>query len=144
MSKALANVANSPDLVDLYETNLTKPQYTHYTRHGASRIDRIYITKTLNNRKTGTNTLIAPFSDHMAVIVHLTYQRKTYRQKYMGWKMNTSLLDDKVFGEKLAHQMKSWGRTKSFFPTKTMWWERTVRKHFARLFNVRVQSERET
>jgi len=39
--------------------------YTHYSRQGASRLDRIYATRNLSDRKKGVETVVAAFTDHL-------------------------------------------------------------------------------
>jgi len=69
LSKALASTIAGLALHDAWEQTSQKPQYTHYTNNGATRIDRIYITVPLKERKQGVETIIASFSDHLAVVV---------------------------------------------------------------------------
>jgi len=122
ISRALASVIQGLALHDACDPPSNRPQYTHYTNE-ATRIDRIYITAPLTQRKTGITTLIAPFSDHLAVVLRLIYHQQTFLSTNRGWRMNTSLVKDKTFRETLKLQMNNWRRTMHTFPTKTMWWE---------------------
>jgi hypothetical protein len=69
MSRALHIFIKGMGLRDVWETHQQAPRYTHYTNEGASRIDRIYITDTLQHRKQGAETVAAAFSDNFAVTV---------------------------------------------------------------------------
>ena len=133
ISRSLASAIQGLALHDACDPSSTRPQYTHYTNNGATRLGRIYIMAPLQ-RKTGIASLIAPFSAHLAVVLRLTYHQQTYVSKNRGWRLNTSLLEDKTFRETLTLQMKNWRRTIHNFPTKTMWWERHVKKRIRQFF----------
>ena len=128
LSKALTSVIQGLALHDACDPTSCRQQYTHYTNNGATKIVRIYITARLQQRKTGTATLIAPFSDHLSVMLRLTYHQQTYSIKHRGWRMNISLMEDKTFRDSLTLNANYWRRTMNNFPTKTMWCERHVKK----------------
>jgi len=46
-SRALNALIRGFDFVDMWEAAPERAIYTHYTRQGASRLDRIYVTRTL-------------------------------------------------------------------------------------------------
>ena len=50
------------NLTDVWEETPPRKIYTHYTPTGASRLDRIYITKNLNVRKKGVTTVTVAFT----------------------------------------------------------------------------------
>ena len=58
--------------------------------------------------KQGAETIVAPFSDHSAVVVRLTYPYQTIPRKIRQWKMNISLLDDSVFRDMLQRFWTKW------------------------------------
>jgi exonuclease III len=70
-SRTLERLVTDLDLVDVWNTNETRKIYTHYTVKGASRIDRIYLSRPLLERKQGTETIAAAFADHLAVIFRM-------------------------------------------------------------------------
>jgi endonuclease/exonuclease/phosphatase family metal-dependent hydrolase len=45
--------------------------FTHYSPIGASRIDRIYTTKELSDKKIGVETVASAFTDHKSVVMRL-------------------------------------------------------------------------
>jgi len=81
LSKALSSTIARLALHDEWDQSYKKPQYTHYTNKDATRIDRIYVTDTLKKRKQGAETIIAPFSDHLTVVVLLTYAQQSILKK---------------------------------------------------------------
>jgi hypothetical protein len=72
-SAALERIVNGFGMQDAWRTDPTRKVYTHYTLHGAARLDRIYeyMTTNRNDRKLGVETVVAPFTDHMAVVLRL-------------------------------------------------------------------------
>jgi hypothetical protein len=80
--------------------------FTHDFSTGASRIDRIYITKELTANKVGVETVAAAFTDHLAVILRLSVDVPMMRWGRGLWKPNASLLD--TFREKIRQQWENW------------------------------------
>jgi exonuclease III len=52
-SRALNELAQGFDLVDMWATALERGIHTHFTRLGAPRLDRIYVSRNLSGRKCG-------------------------------------------------------------------------------------------
>jgi len=105
-------------LHDAWESHPQHPKYTNYTNDGASRIDRIHITDPLRKRKQGAETIVAPFTDHFAVAVRLTYPHESSSRKTRLWKMNIFLLGDNIFRDTLMLLWSKWKRTEKY-PNKT-------------------------
>jgi hypothetical protein len=68
-SKALDKLVTGLGLSDVGESTTTAPSYTHYTTTGESRLDRIYISPTLQRTKRRVETIVAAFKDHLAFIL---------------------------------------------------------------------------
>jgi hypothetical protein len=93
-SAALERIVNGFGMQDAWRTDLTRKVYNHYTLHGAARLDRIYMTINLNDWKLGVETVVAPFTDHMAVVLRL---QMDVLPKYRGrgyCKMSTRILNE--------------------------------------------------
>jgi hypothetical protein len=58
-SRALNALVSGYALIDM--RNPERGIYIHYSRQGASRLDRIYVTKKLRNKKKGIETVVAAF-----------------------------------------------------------------------------------
>jgi exonuclease III len=69
--RALTELTRGMELQDAWNRTARRLGYTHYSATGASRLDRIYLTKDLNRRKQGIETTLAAFTDHLAVNLHL-------------------------------------------------------------------------
>ena len=68
-SRALHALIRGFDLIDMWEEAPERRIFTHYTWQGATRLDRIYATSNLRGRKCGIETVLAAFTDHLAVIL---------------------------------------------------------------------------
>ena len=52
-SRALNALVKGFDLIDIWEAAPERGVYTHYTRKGASRLDRVYVTRKLSKKSVG-------------------------------------------------------------------------------------------
>jgi len=125
LSKALSATLAGLPLHDAWEQ---ASKLLQYTNSGATRIDRIYLTDQLKTRKQGAETIIAPFSDHLAVAVPLTYSHQTNLRKRRLWEMNISLLDDNIFCDSLMLLWCNWKRNMKYYPNAVLWWNRKVKQ----------------
>jgi endonuclease/exonuclease/phosphatase family metal-dependent hydrolase len=87
----LENLITKCKIRDAWDNKTNANGFTHYTAHGATRIDRIYMSMTLHTRKISTMTLIA-FTDHNAVQVKIKENQTPILRGPSKWKLNTSLL----------------------------------------------------
>jgi exonuclease III len=71
-SRALEETIHGLALTDTWEQDPQRPVYTHYAPTGATRIDRVYLSKADINRKTGIEIIPTAFTDHHAVVLRLT------------------------------------------------------------------------
>ena len=91
---ALNTLISGYDLVDMLATATGRGVYTHYTRSGAARLDRIYVSRQLSGRKYGIETAVAAFTDHLTVILHVALDVTTVQHERSHWKMDSALLRD--------------------------------------------------
>jgi hypothetical protein len=54
--------------------NCNRPVYSHYSATGASRIDRIYLSRDLMSKKGATEILPVAFTDHCAKVISVTME----------------------------------------------------------------------
>jgi exonuclease III len=71
-SRSLSMLIYGYSLRDAWQARPGNTAYTHYTAHGATRLDRFYLTEGLLRRKTGVATVAAAFTDQLAVILRLS------------------------------------------------------------------------
>ena len=72
-SSALEKLIRGCHLIDAWNSVKNPSGYTHYTNSGVSRIDRLYMSTTTQDKKilVDTTVVVAAFSDHNAVKLRL-------------------------------------------------------------------------
>jgi len=70
---------------------------------GASRINWIYTTK-----KICVETVAAAFTDHLSVVMRLSVDVPIVRRGKGFWKMNTVILSEEAFSERLRQKWAVW------------------------------------
>jgi endonuclease/exonuclease/phosphatase family metal-dependent hydrolase len=100
-NRTLDNLVRGFGLMDTWATAPERGVFTHYTQQGATRLDRIYVTQNLRGRKVGVETLVAAFTDHIAVFLRMALNMPVVCRGRGYWKMNTTLLQETPFQEKL-------------------------------------------
>ena len=78
-SRALNALVKGFHLVDMWEAVPERDVYTHYTRQRASRLDRIYVKPNLSKKKCETETVMAAFTAHLAVVLRIALDVDTIR-----------------------------------------------------------------
>jgi hypothetical protein len=135
-SRSLDMLIKEFGLIDAWQANLHSRAYTHYTNQGAARLDRLYISADLNEKKTGATLLFAPFTDHLAVTVRTTLAAPMARRGKGTWKMNNGLFAEPNFKENLLTLMKQWKVHQRRYTDAIVWWDSYVKKqlkhHFSR------------
>jgi len=59
-------------MVDVWDVNQGRIIYTHYTAQGASRLDRIYLSRQMLKSKQGVESIASAFTDNMAVLLRVS------------------------------------------------------------------------
>ena len=84
-------------LHDVWKQTSTRPSITLYTSRGASRIDRIYINHTLKPMKGGVATVVAGFTDNLALVLQMASGDPIPTRGRGYWQMNTAVLQEVGF-----------------------------------------------
>jgi exonuclease III len=126
-SRALHTLIRGFDLIDMWEPAAEIKIYTHYTRQGASCLDRIYASSNLREKKCGIETVVAAFTDHLAVTLRLTLEATTMRRGTGYWKMNSALVYNQHFQAELQQQWRRWKLWRKYYPDTVQWWERVAK-----------------
>jgi exonuclease III len=79
-SRSLATLVQGYALHDAWQAGPDSNAYTHYTTHGATRIDRFYLSGDLLVRKTGIATVAAIFMDHLTVVFRRSWSMSIIRR----------------------------------------------------------------
>ena len=80
-SNALAEIVRGIRLTDVWNQDPRHPTYTHYSATGASRIDRIYLSRADKDRKTGIEIIPTAFTNYHAVVLRLSIQAPEKRRR---------------------------------------------------------------
>jgi len=88
--------------------------FTHYTPTGASCLDRIYISPTLRRKKLWVDTLVAAFTDHLAIVLRIESSDPILIRGRELWRMNTTILDEAGFRQLLQVKWDYWRTHKKY------------------------------
>jgi hypothetical protein len=108
-------------LTDTWQGNPTRIVYTHSSASGATRIDRIYATRELLERKLGVESIVAPFTDHLAVCVRMSIDLPIMRSGLGLWKIDSNVIAEKACTEMFRTLPEQLQRQKGYFPSLTIW-----------------------
>jgi len=98
-SRTLAELIRGFALKDTWQKAPKKPTYTYYSISGATRIDRIYTTQELLEKKLGIEIILAAFTDQHALLLQLSVDTPVLTMDRGRWKMNTAMFRDKLIEE---------------------------------------------
>jgi exonuclease III len=133
-SKPLETFITSCKLTDAWDSSRNNVGYTHYTTHGATRIDRLYLSQAMLTRKISTTTLAAAFTDHHAVKLTLQGQRVMQQWGNGYWKLNITLLTTADVQNRFKQQWEEWGKKKKWYRDVGHWWGTCVKQGIKRFF----------
>jgi len=83
--RAVAELVHGLALTDTWQGNPTRKVYTHNSTSEATRIDLIYATRELLERKLGVETIVEPFTDHLAVSLRISIDLQIMRRVRGLW-----------------------------------------------------------
>ena len=127
-SRSLGILVREMELYDAWDNKHGDNGYTHYSLKSASRIDRIYLSRTLLQSKSGIETRVVACTDHLAVVIRMGIDRQLPTMGRGYWKMNASLLQNHAFVAELKSCWSKWQQHKKYYPTITFWWCRYVKR----------------
>ena len=133
-SRALERLLIGLQLTDVWDASLNNHAYTHYTPNGVARLDRICATDGIRKHKQVVETLVAAFTDQLAVLLRVKLSIPFTRRGRGGWYLNNSYLDDSKFQDKLKASWKEWRKHVPSFPSVIHWWEFYVKQTVKILF----------
>jgi hypothetical protein len=107
--RALTEFLKETAMQDAWQGTTERPGYTHYSTIGASRLDRICVTRDLSSRKWAKEKMAVAFTDHLAVSLHLLVDVPILRMGRGYWKLDATLIEDTKITEQLT---TLWGQLK--------------------------------
>jgi hypothetical protein len=126
--RALTELLRGMELRDAWNRSAERPGYTHYSVNGSSRLDRICVTKDLSRRKQGIEMIVATFTDHFAVSLHLMLDVPILRMERGYWKLDHTLLEDSTITEQLTTLWCQLLQQKRCFLNVPMWWDQYCKR----------------
>ena len=129
-SGALQTVVRGYNLNDVWEAGPMRGVYTHYTRQGATRIDRIYLSGELLTKKQGVEIVAAVMSDHMAVVLRIRWERPSIDRGKGGWRMNPAILKEETNRRLLGETWRRWRAQRKWYGSDLEWWTKSVKPKF--------------
>jgi len=115
-SEVLNKLVRGLELTDVWAPAQPRAIYTHYTPHGAARLDCLYVSPDLRNRKIGVETVMAAFTDHLAVCLRITLDATLLQRGRGRWKMNAKLLEKAPFRDQLQQEWAKWEHQRKKYP----------------------------
>jgi endonuclease/exonuclease/phosphatase family metal-dependent hydrolase len=127
-SRSLNTLITGYSLRDAWQNRPGNNSYTHFTIHGATRLDRFYLTEGLLRRKTGITTAKAAFTDRFAVTLCLSMGEPLLRQGRGFWKLRSETFTAQHVIEDLKQQWTQWKKQQHLYPNINLWWTRHCKK----------------
>jgi endonuclease/exonuclease/phosphatase family metal-dependent hydrolase len=116
VSRALTRLVTGLDLVDVGEANQRRIIYTHHTAQGASRLDRIYLSRQLMKSKQGVETIAAAFTDYLAVMIRVSLSTPCTTRGKGYWRMNPTYLDEQHLIQTFRQHWEMWKKKCTLLP----------------------------
>ena len=104
-SRTLAALVQGYALRDVWTQPTANRTYTHYWVTEATRIDRFYVTPTLHQKKAA-ETVVAPYTEHHAVILKLGVDVPHAWHGRGLWKLNADIIHGPVRTTILGREWK--------------------------------------
>ena len=114
--------------------------FTNYSPMRASRIDLIYATKEMSDKKIGMETVAVADTDHLPVVMRLSVDVPIVLRGKGFWKMNTSTLSEEVLKRSCGRSGRFGGSIGGSTPIGRCGWE-GIKKQIC-LFSIQEGSER--
>jgi len=101
----------------------------------AARLDRIYATDHIRKCKQGIETLVAAFTDHLAVLFRVNTEVTFIHREKGRWFMNNAHLAEKRFRDKLNTAWTEWKNHIPSFQNTVHWWEQYAKEKMKARYN---------
>jgi hypothetical protein len=85
--------------------------------------------------KKGMESLVTAFTDHLAVVLHMTIHIPHATRGKGLWRMNVSYVVDTHFTAILTEACNEWRSHKRHYPTCIMWWNRLLKERIRNIFS---------
>jgi hypothetical protein len=127
-SRDLDKVVTGLGLYDIGERTSARPSITHYTPRSGFRLDRNYISHTLQRKKRGVATMVEAFTDHLALVLRMASGDPIPTRGRGYWWMNTAVVGEGSLRQLLQGKWETWRSHRKYYLTVVLWWERYVKR----------------
>ena len=142
-SRSLATLVQGYALRDAWQARSDSHAYTHHTIHGATTIDRFYLSRDLLTPKTGIATVAAAFTGHVAVFLHFSWSALLTKRSRRTWKLNSGSLTSDLVMQALQPHWIPWKQQHRYANIK-LWWVRLCEKRLRQMFqSMEAESRRD-
>jgi exonuclease III len=104
-SRAFSEIVRGFTLAYTWQQDPNWPVFTHYSPTGATRIDRIYMSRDLMARKTGIVIVPPAFTDHFAIIFRIRAPHYEGVRRRARWKTDPVAVQDGSLKAKIRDAM---------------------------------------
>jgi hypothetical protein len=116
--------------IELWKNERARKFYMHYTGHGASSRDRVYLSPELFRLKQSAEIMAAAFTDHNAAAVKLRLDGPVIQRGRGRWKMNTTILQKDGKTDPFKQKWGIWTAKIKDYPNILTWWDKYVKKRW--------------
>lgn len=128
-SRELEALVNNMKWKDVWEIKYpTLVKYTYISSRSQSRIDRMYVTKNLENKIGGIEVIPTTFSDHLAVKCSIRLQRQSTYWGRPLWKLNVSMLTEEALAREVEEVWRASHRMRRNYRSTIEWWTLCAKK----------------
>ena len=121
-------------LSDVGEMTSLRPIFTHYPPTRSSRLQRTNISPTLRRKKLRVDTLVASFTDHLAIVIRMESSDPISVRAKWTMAPEHHNLDEVGFRQLLQEKWDFWRTLKKYYSITVMWWERYVKRMLRHTF----------
>lgn len=121
-SPALHATVQQLQLIDVWQKiHPNMPGHTYITHNSSSRLDRVYISKSLQNQLRSADTHCCSFSDHKALTVRICLPHLGRETGRGFWSLRPHLLTPENIQE-FQYRWQYWTRQRRDYPSWMQWW----------------------
>lgn len=137
-SASLRHTLQHLQLVDVWAAlRRSQSGYTYITHNSASRIDRLYVSRSLRNQLRSTNTHVCSFTNHKALTLRLCLPHMGVEHGRGFWSIRPQILSTDNIAE-FELSWNYWLRQRRYYSSWMDWWTMYAKKKNSVLFPMEV------
>ena len=140
----LSAVVGGLGLRDVWTELRAEPGHTYFSASMSSRLDRLYVARSLVSQLSSVCTVPVSFSDHLAVVCSLSADcAPPPTRPPSSWVLDRSILQDEDFKDSFSREWQLWCSERGRYPSAVQWWLRRVKPSIRRLAAQHTRQKRE-